>query len=83
MYFHLYFEDFLKKYLYLYFLIEKNSDFKYKYILFQKNKFSLLSHAKFYSVIPGGARIKTCQKTLKHLHLYLYLHSKNLKYSHL
>jgi len=34
MYFHLYFEDFLKKnlYLYLYLLIEKNSDFKYKYI---------------------------------------------------
>ena len=42
MYFHLYFEDFLKKYfyLYLYFFIEKNSDFKYKYnLLFQKNKF--------------------------------------------
>ena len=56
MYFHLYFEDFLKKYLYLYFLIEKNSDFKYKYILFQKNKFSLLSHAKFYDVVPGGVR---------------------------
>ena len=36
MYFHLYFEDFLKKYLYLYlyFLIEKKSDFKYKYVLF-------------------------------------------------
>ena len=48
MYFHLYFEDFLKKYfyLYLYFLIEKSSDFKYKYILFQKNEFSLLSHCK-------------------------------------
>ncbi len=33
-------------YLYLYFLIEKNSDFKYKYFFFQKNKFSLLSHCK-------------------------------------
>ena len=39
MYLYLYLKNFLKKYLnlYLYLLIEKNGDYKYKYILLKKN----------------------------------------------